>query len=440
VAQYPQQKNDARVRGEGEADRGGGRCNSYAHVNVDAMHTRRETWRNTNVSAETAAERVRARYTRGAGSAQMCRVMSSSQYVRDSLSFVRSMCAARQKLGAAPMARVVAPSHFRPRQFEYHPRKPEELVLGSVSGEVMVMNHQTRSVLGTALSPGPPHSILGLCWLHKNSSLVISGADNGKIWLYDVDLMKQGKEAALYHYDPFEQLTSVHINCLDDSFLVSGYSNDVALYDLKIGKKISTFKDLHSQHINVLKFCNHSPSLFATSSFDGDVKMWDLREGAKKPLFTRRSDQGNVMVCFSPDDRYLLSSAVDNEVRQYLAVDGRETLTLDIAALGSEHNYTRSYYMNGSDYIISGSCEESVVRIFCSKTGRFFRDVSLAGGSSHGQGPSSLYIQSLRGDPFRHFHLSVLVAYNHPMAPSEMLEINLLAQMDPSRPNTYFAA
>ena len=76
VAQYPQQKNDARVRGEGEADRGGGRCNSYAHVNVDAMHTRRETWRNTNVSAETAAERVRARYTRGAGSAQMCRVMS----------------------------------------------------------------------------------------------------------------------------------------------------------------------------------------------------------------------------------------------------------------------------------------------------------------------------------------------------------------------------
>ena len=51
----------------------------------------------------------------------------------------------------------------------------------------------------------------------------------------------------------------------------------------------------------MLKFTNHSPSLFATSSFDGDVKMWDLREGAKRPLFTRRSDQGNVMVCFSPD-------------------------------------------------------------------------------------------------------------------------------------------
>ena len=98
--------------------------------------------------------------------------------------------------------------------------------------------------------------------------------------------------------------------------------------------------------------------------------------------------------------------------------------------------HTGSYYMNGSDYIISGSCEESAVRVFCAKTGRLFRDVSLDGGT----GPSSLYIQSLRGDPFRHFHLSVLVAYNHPLAPSEMLEINLLTQMDPSRPNTYFAA
>ena len=77
------------------------------------------------------------------------------------------------------------------------------------------------------------------------------------------------------------------------------------------------------------------------------------------------------------------------------------------------------------------------VRVFCAKTGRFFRDVSLDGAVS---GPSSLYIQSLRGDPFKHFHLSVLVAYNHPMAPSEMLEINLLAQMDPSCPSTYFSA
>ena len=69
------------------------------------------------------------------------------------------------------------------------------------------------------------------------------------------------------------------------------------------GKKTQTFKNLHSQHINVLKFANHSPTVFATSSFDRDVKLWDMRQGTSKPIFTRQSDQGCVMVCFSPDDR-----------------------------------------------------------------------------------------------------------------------------------------
>ena len=200
---------------------------------------------------------VSARYTRGWGGGKVCRVMSSAQHVRESLSFVRTMCAARQKLGVSPMARVIAPSHFRPRQFEYHPTKAEELVVGSVSGEVMVrlqssapalstpsttqstrpplrvappdlalgdgwswmdilarhvrsrrgsagtespdasayvgvwvwmcvytccdkhfgmwiqvMNHQTRSVLGTALTAGPPHSILGELCMHRDIACV----------------------------------------------------------------------------------------------------------------------------------------------------------------------------------------------------------------------------------------------------------------------------
>ena len=32
------------------------------------------------------------------------------------------------------------------------------------------------------------------------------------------------------------------------------------------------------------------------------------------------------MVCFSPEDVHLLTSAVDNEVVQHLAVDGRVSL------------------------------------------------------------------------------------------------------------------
>ena len=60
-----------------------------------------------------------------------------------------------------------------------------------------------------------------------------------------------------------------------------------------------------------------------------------------------------------------------------LAGDGRVHSTLDLAPVGSTHNYTRSYYCNGRDYIVTGSCEEAVVRIACGATGRILRDVAL---------------------------------------------------------------
>lgn len=65
------------------------------------------------------------------------------------------------------------------------------------------------------------------------------------------------------------------------------------------------------------------------------------------------------------------------QVKQLLAVDGRLHLDFSITSTGSSQNYTRSYYMNGRDYVISGSCDEHVVRICCAQTGRRLRDVSL---------------------------------------------------------------
>jgi hypothetical protein len=64
-------------------------------------------------------------------------------------------------------------------------------------------------------------------------------------------------------------------------------------------------------------------------------------------------------------------------VRQHLAVDGRLHIKFDITPRSSSGNYTRSYYLNGRDYIISGSCEENVVRVLCAQTGRRLRDIAV---------------------------------------------------------------
>ncbi|XP_021912286.1 uncharacterized protein LOC110826021 isoform X1 [Carica papaya] len=208
---------------------------------------------------------------------------------------------------------------YRPRQFEYHPSISSLMVFGTLDGEVIVVNHENEKVVSYIPSLGAMNSVLGLCWLKKHPYKLIAGSDNGSLKLYDIQKAPTTVTAAYngmgsVTFDVFDQLTSVHINSTDEIFLASGYSKDVALYDIASGRRLQVFTNMHQQHINVVKFANHSPSLFATSSFDQDVKLWDLRQKPIFPCYTASSTKGNVMVCFSPDDHYLLVSAVDNEV------------------------------------------------------------------------------------------------------------------------------
>lgn len=139
------------------------------------------------------------------------------------------------------------------------------------------------------------------------------GSDNGSLRLYDIN-SAETKDNSTVIFDDFEQLTSVHVNSTDDRCLTSGYSKKVAIYDINTGQCLNLFTDMHREPINVAKYSNHSPHLFVTSSFDRDVKMWDSRQKPVQPCYSVRSSRGNVMVLFSPDDLYLLVSAVDNEV------------------------------------------------------------------------------------------------------------------------------
>uniref|UniRef100_A0A7N0SYU4 U2A'/phosphoprotein 32 family A C-terminal domain-containing protein n=1 Tax=Kalanchoe fedtschenkoi TaxID=63787 RepID=A0A7N0SYU4_KALFE len=363
---------------------------------------------------------------RSALGSKLANQRTSQQY------FSRSISAAKVGSATWPLMHTlhnygtipsVGNKRLRPRQFEYHPSDPILMAFGTLDGDVLVINHENGNITGCVASCSTT-SVLGLCWLKKYPSKILAGSDNGSLKLYDINHLPPKTEVSnVIKFDRFEQLTSVTANMTDDQFLVSGFSKNVALYDISTGKRLHLFTDMHREPINVAKFAHRSPYMFATSSFDRDIKMWDLRQDAKSPCYTATSSKGNVMVCFSPDDHYLLVSAVDNEVKQLLAADGRVHMDFGIPSTGSTQNYTRSYYMNRGDYVISGSCDEHVVRICCAQTGRRLKDVCFKGTDT----TSPALVQTLRSDPFRDFHMSILGASKQPHCKWDIIKVNLLS-------------
>jgi len=74
----------------------------------------------------------------------------------------------------------------------------------------------------------------------------------------------------------------------------------------------------------------------------------------------------NVMCCFSPDDRNILCSGVDQALQQFnlrgRADDGGSRFPLP--ALRSDTNYRRSLYFGGGDLVATAATNESLMRIY----------------------------------------------------------------------------
>jgi WD40 repeat protein len=313
------------------------------------------------------------------------------------------------------------------------------MVFGTITGEICAIDiYQGESRDNTCeeggdFEPVPIKSLgyygknkndtmLGLCWLRPqasdigvdcgsiygesrgNNNLFLSGSSQGRVCLgnasREYDPTNRNSYSIVHDYPVFDRLTSVHVNCSNKLLLLSGYSPGVNVVDMETSQMVRKYDNIHKDHVNISRFSNLSPHLFATSSFDGTMKTWDLRQSSAginsgtglpeyRPVYSVNCNSGVVMINFSQDDNFILASALDNEINQFLFLDGRKHLTYNLPKTGLKSNFTRAYYSASGRHTLTGACEESTVKIMDTYTGEQVSTVELYPGKKD----KSIYIQ-----------------------------------------------
>jgi len=263
-----------------------------------------------------------------------------------------------------PHSRRLLLSSSAVRQFEFHPARSNTMLVGRKDGAVTVLDHEAD--MQTHSLDVDSYPILGLSWLHTHPQWAVVGASqSGAISLVRYDENRPGSMEQL-KLEPFAHLSSLSVNCTDDYFMTSGFRVDLGFYDIATGRRLSTFRGMHQNFINILRFASRSPHLFATASFDHTCKVWDLREpiSADQPAHFFSTETLNVMCCFSPDDRHVLCSGVDQALQQFSLMRQTDGSRFPLPSLGSDTNYRRSLYLADGRLICTAATNESLLRMY----------------------------------------------------------------------------
>jgi len=333
---------------------------------------------------------------------------------------------------------LLIPGTQKCRQFEFHPEQPDVLLIGDKDGCAKILVQGPEETLSGPATQVDSCALLALSWLRRADVAVCGAACSGTIQFlrYFPDSRSSGPALANAGSakEKFPKLSSLSVNCSDNFLLASGISSSISIFDIETGNLFCRGSGVHEHFINISRFSNTSPHVFATASFDHSCKIWDLRRPLRNPVKTLQTEGHNVMCTFSPDDRYFLASGVDTRMTQF-EVATWESRSMPLRKAIHQGRYRRSAYLANSKFIVTGSTEESHVHLL-SVTGRKLECVDFeqrlealaAPRRSHqdlirgtvvlddrepldrSASPSRAYVQSIRAHPVIPNRVGVLMA------------------------------
>lgn len=138
------------------------------------------------------------------------------------------------------------------------------------------------------------------------------------------------------------EVLSIDVNTDNDKFVSTGGDKTVFVWDVQTAQTVRRFTG-HAGRVNRGVFGADGDGIIATGSFDGTVKIWDLKSNSYKPIMTL-DDAKDSVTDVAIHDAEILSSSVDGRVRSYdlrtgmcqTDVIGAPCTSLDVSKKGTE--------------------------------------------------------------------------------------------------------
>lgn len=111
------------------------------------------------------------------------------------------------------------------------------------------------------------------------------------------------------------EVLSIDVNEANDRFVSTGGDKTVFLWDVQTAQTVRRWTG-HAGRVNRGIFGGDGDSVIATGSFDGTVKIWDVKSNAYKPIMTL-DDAKDSITDIAVHDSDILASSVDGRVRSY---------------------------------------------------------------------------------------------------------------------------
>ncbi|KAF1937758.1 WD40 repeat-like protein [Clathrospora elynae] len=111
------------------------------------------------------------------------------------------------------------------------------------------------------------------------------------------------------------EVLSIDVNEANDRFVSTGGDKTVFLWDVQTAQTVRRWTG-HAGRVNRGVFGGDGDSVIVTGSFDGTVKIWDVRSNSYKPIMTL-NDAKDSITDIAVHDADILAASVDGRVRSY---------------------------------------------------------------------------------------------------------------------------